>query len=485
MNMNRNEELKQEAYRAVKQQTSSVQQDPYFPAYHLAPPAGLLNDPNGWIQWKGIYHLFFQWMPFDTAHGAKFWGHFSSENLTEWTLEPIALTPGDWFDKNGCYSGSAIGLNDTLTLFYTGNVKNEQNQRESYQCAAQSTDGRAFEKKGVKIELPEGFTPHFRDPKVWQHKDHWYLVIGAQTKDETGAVAFFESSDLENWTYKGIISHANQDPFKDFGYMWECPDLFELGGKEILLFSPQGIAADGIHYNNQYQSGYTIGELNYDSAHFTHGKFIELDRGFEFYAPQTTLDDKGRRILFGWMGVPDQNEFKQPTVKAGWVHQMTLPRELRLVNGTILQLPLEEMKELRTVQTVKEDGKEKHTASISRASEVQVNGKIKKLTLFDNMNLEFDEQSSLLTLERPNYGDGRTERRSCLLPNGLSSLQMFVDHSSVEIFVNQGEAVFTSRMFSAEGVSSLQIEGFEDLEIAVWTLRKDAVNMTNDYSGEE
>ncbi|TDL32656.1 sucrose-6-phosphate hydrolase [Jeotgalibacillus sp. S-D1] len=482
--MNRNEELKQQAYSAVKKQSSTVRLDPYFPAYHLAPPAGLLNDPNGWIQWKGIYHLFFQWMPFDTAHGAKFWGHFSSENLTDWTLEPIALTPSDWFDKNGCYSGSAIGSDDKLTLFYTGNVKNEQNQRESYQCVAESTDGRTFEKKGVKVELPEGFTAHFRDPKVWQHKDNWYMVIGAQTKEETGSVAFLESNDLEKWTYRGILSHANQEPFHDFGYMWECPDLFELGGKDILLFSPQGIASDGIQYNNEYQSGYAIGKLNYDSAQFTHEDFVELDRGFEFYAPQTTLDDKGRRILVGWMGVPDQNEFKQPTVKEGWLHQMTLPRELKLIDGTIFQIPLEEMKELRTTQTIKESGKQQHTASISRASEVQVDGKIQKLTLFDNMTLQFNEQSKLLTLERPSYADGQTERRSCLLPNGLYSLQLFIDHSSVEIFVNQGEAVFTSRMFADEGVSTLFAEGYEELQITAWTLRNDAVNMKNEYSAE-
>ncbi|PPA70330.1 sucrose-6-phosphate hydrolase [Jeotgalibacillus proteolyticus] len=477
--MNRDEKLKLEAYTAVDNQWKSVKEDPYFPGYHLAPPAGLLNDPNGWIQWKGIYHLFFQWLPFETAHGAKFWGHFTSQNLTDWTLEPIALTPSDSFDKNGCYSGSAIDADGKLTLFYTGNVKNEQGLRQSYQCTAESEDGIHFTNKSVKIELPEGFTPHFRDPKVWKHEDHWYMVIGAQTEEMQGSVVLFESADLENWTNKGIISHANQRPLERFGYMWECPDVFTLGDQEVLLFSPQGLKAEGIHFNNQYQSGYVVGELNYKKAKFTHGDFTEIDRGFEFYAPQTTVD-KGRRILFGWMGVPDQNEFDQPTVKNGWVHQLTLPRELKLINGHIHQMPLEEMKQLRTAKTVNSKVNGTFSDSISRTSEIEIEGKMEKLTLFGNMEVSYNEETQLLTLERPSYVDGRIECRSCHLKDELRNLKVWVDHSSLEIFVNDGEEVFTSRLFANPENQSLAVCG-EDVHLTVWALKNDTVDYRNDY----
>lgn len=81
------------------------------------PPVGLLNDPNGVIYWKGSYHVFFQWQPFQTGHGAKFWGHYTTQDVVNWKREEIALAPSDWFDKNGCYSGSAVTKDDRLYLF--------------------------------------------------------------------------------------------------------------------------------------------------------------------------------------------------------------------------------------------------------------------------------------------------------------------------------------------------------------------------------
>src|SRR5699024_814478 len=155
------------ALETVEKQQETVSADLYRPTYHIAPPTGLLNDPNGWIQWKGTYHLFYQWMPFKTGHGAKFWNHVTSKNLIDWKQEEMALTPSDWFDKDGCYSGSSIEHEGKLKLFYTGNVK-DNDERATYQCLAVSEDGIHFEKKGVLIELPEGFTTHFRDPKVWE-----------------------------------------------------------------------------------------------------------------------------------------------------------------------------------------------------------------------------------------------------------------------------------------------------------------------------
>ncbi len=477
--MKQDEMLKQQAYLAVEEKGESVRKDPYYPGYHLAPPVGLLNDPNGWIQWKGIYHLFFQWMPFHAGHGAKFWGHYTSEDLVHWNLEPIALTPSDWFDKNGCYSGSAVDADRKLKLFYTGNVKDEHNQRESYQVLAESEDGITFTKKGVKIELPEGYTPHFRDPKVWEHNGRWYMVIGAQTEDNWGSVVLFESVDLEKWTHKGILSRGNEKPFTNLGYMWECPDLFELGGKDVLVFSPQGLEADGIDFNNQYQTGYVVGELDYKEARYTHGDFTELDRGFEFYAPQSALDDQGRRIVVGWMGVPDQDEELQPTVKNGWVHQMTMPRELKLMDGKIYQLPLNEMKELRSIHRNNTTIEEEISTEIERTSEIKLDGEIESIVLFDYSRLIYDRKRMILTLERPSYRNGEIEQRSCILKNDLEHLHLFVDHSSLEIFVNNGEEVFTSRLFADPSNNSLKIKPINSAGLQVWDLKNDTIKQEN------
>ncbi|WP_134699409.1 sucrose-6-phosphate hydrolase [Ammoniphilus sp. YIM 78166] len=452
----KDQELREQATLEIQKHKLQVESDPYRLTYHLMPPVGLLNDPNGFIHWKGTYHLFYQWMPFKTGHGAKFWGHYSSPDLVHWTHEGIALTPSDWFDKNGCYSGSAVDDNGTLTVFYTGNVKDEKNNRETYQCLAVSEDGLEFEKQGVVATLPKGYTAHFRDPKVWKKGEHWYMVVGAQSLQLDGKAVLFRSSNLKEWEHLGAIAGGNTDRLGYFGYMWECPDLFELNGKDVLVVCPQGIEPEGMLYQNVYQAGYFVGQLDYEKARYTHGQFTELDRGFEFYAPQTTLDAKGRRLLVAWMGVPDQQEDQQPTISHKWVHTMTIPRELTLIDGKLYQQPIKELEQLRQNQVSYEQ------VSINNGvlELDQVRGKSIELGIQDlsygdrsieislrgEIRFIYDPQEKQATLERKSYVNGLTEARHCRLER-LTSLQIFLDTSSLEIFVNGGEEVFTSRIF--------------------------------------
>lgn len=452
---NRDLELRNLTKQEVEKHKGTVEADPYRLTYHHMPPVGLLNDPNGFVQWKGEYHLFYQWMPFDTTHGAKFWGHYVSEDLVNWKHEDVALAPSDWFDKHGVYSGSAITHGDQLYLFYTGNVKDEQGNRESYQCVAVSDDGVNFEKKGVAVNLPEGYTAHFRDPKVWQKGNDWYMIIGAQSEDLQGKAVLFRSDDLQNWEHLGPVTGSQERDLADFGYMWECPDLFNLDGEDLLIVSPQGLEVDGMDYANTYQSGYFAGSLDYNNAQFTHGDFRELDRGFEFYAPQTTLDENGRRILVGWMGVPDQYEQAHPTIESQWIHCLTIPRELRWNGDRVLQTPVEELKEMRgpvlihSSITIEND--QKAVRGVQGRS-VELNIEFDQLE--DQFAIELFQYASLsykdyvLTLSRPHLEDkSKTEFRRVKLDESLKSLRLFVDHSSLEVFVNEGEEVFTSRIF--------------------------------------
>lgn len=101
-----------------------------------------------------------------------------------------------------------------------------------------------------------------------------------------------------------------------------------------MLFCPQGIESEGDAYQNIYQSGYIMGTLNFDTLEFDHGPFIELDHGFDFYAPQTMTDEAGRRVLIGWMGLPDT---EYPTDDDGWAHCLTLPRTLTIEDGKLKQ----------------------------------------------------------------------------------------------------------------------------------------------------
>ncbi|MBN8193500.1 sucrose-6-phosphate hydrolase [Bacillus sp. NTK074B] len=476
--MTNDEQLRRQAYEEMKKHKGMVEQDPYRLHYHMMPPVGLLNDPNGFIQFQGVYHLYYQWMPFKTGHGAKFWGHYSSRDLVNWTHEEIALTPSEWFEKNGCYSGSAIEHDGKIYAYYTGNVKDAEGNRETYQCLALSEDSIHFDKKGPVVHLPEGFTAHFRDPKVWEQDGAFHMVVGAQTKEVKGAVALLSSEDLMAWEYRGVLAGGGEGRLADFGYMFECPDLFKLGDQDILVFSPQGIEPAGMKYQNVYQAGYVAGRFDSAAGTFEHGDFEELDRGFDFYAPQTTVDGQGRRILFAWMSVPDQNEQDHPTIAHKWLHTMTIPRELKLVEGKVRQVPLKEMQDLR-VGTVIE-----HKVELYQETRelIGVKGKALELEMTDlsitegwfditiggGIRLVFSAGERIVTLERKSYVNGVVEKRQCSVKN-LHSLRVFVDTSSIEVFVNEGEETFTARFYPSPNNDTVR---FEASHKAVFTIRK-------------
>ncbi|MGE6630449.1 glycoside hydrolase family 32 protein [Bacillus sp. NPDC077027] len=461
-----------------------VKKDVYRQHFHLMPPVGLLNDPNGLIHWQGIYHVFYQWQPFNTGHGAKFWGHYTSTDLVHWKHEEIALTPSDWFDKDGCYSGSAVIDQGKLHLLYTGNVRDEHGGREAYQCLAVSEDGLHFEKKGVVAKLPDGFTAHFRDPKVWKRNGKWYMVLGAQNKELQGNLVLFTSDNLENWTFKGALTGSGQNGLGDFGYMWECPDLFELDGKDVLIVCPQGLPPEGLKYQNMHQSGYFIGELDDTSYKYRHGKFEELDRGFDFYAQQSFKDESGRRILIGWMGVPDQGEEHHPTISYQWIHCLTIPRELSLSeDGKLIQNPVSELKSMRTneqeeIYQIKRSVHSIHVEDISKtelyADQIETQ-KGFELCLRGAARLTYDKLKRRLTLERESFENRTTEIREVEIEE-LKDLHIFIDASSIEIFVNGGREVLTARFFPSPGNKSISISGRNETKIRMktWHLQKEA-----------
>ncbi|MFD2923523.1 glycoside hydrolase family 32 protein [Halobacillus naozhouensis] len=475
-------ELRNKAAATVEENEERVNQDHYRLNYHHMPPAGLLSDPNGLIQWNGVFHLFYQWMPFHTGHGEKFWGHCTSKDFVNWEQQPIALTPSSWFDKDGCYSGSAVVHDDKMYLFYTGNVVNEQGEGETYQCMAVSDDGIHFDKKGPVIHLPEGYTSDFRDPKVWEKEGSWYMVIGAQSKKRHGKAVLFRSEDLTHWELVGNITGSYEQKLGELGYMWECPDFFELEGQGVLIVSPQGLKANGMAYNNRYQSGYFTGTLDYNRGDFTHAEFKELDRGFEFYAPQTTLDEKGRRILFGWMGVPEQYEEAHPTIENRWIHCLTIPRELEWEGNQIVQKPLEELKEMRESVLLHSDitieNDQKGIRGVGGNSvEIQLEFEnIEEqfaLELFHYAAFSYQKKDGILTLSRPHLEDkSKTEFRRVKLDGELSQLRLFIDHSTLEVFVNGGEEVFTSRIFPQKGNDAVLFTslGASTFSIEQWKL---------------
>lgn len=452
---------------AVMRGQPKAQQDAHYPGWHLAPVTGLMNDPNGFIHFNGRYHLFYQWNPLSCQHQHKCWGHWSSEDLLHWQHEPLALIPDSDYDRNGCYSGSAIDDHGRLTLCYTGNVKFDEGTRTAFQClAVQNAEGR-FEKQGPVIALPEGYTGHVRDPKLWRCGQHWYMVLGAQDLGRRGKVLLFRSADLREWENMGEIAGSDTGGLGAAGYMWECPDLFTLGHHTYLLCCPQGLPQEPQRFRNTYSSAYLSGKFDEQTLTFQHGPLHELDAGFEFYAPQTTLTADGRRLLVGWMGVPDGEEMSQPTIGYGWLHQMTCLRELSSRNGKLYQQPIVELQALRgDMQTYEGSANAAPWLSAQRLElRVESSGGI-TLNFADTLILEW--QQDQLRLARRSLHTGEWLFR--YWTGAVRGLHILCDHSSVEIFINDGEGVMSSRYFPTQP-ALLTFSGDNPLRARYWSLR--------------
>lgn len=451
-----------------------VNQDPWRLNFHLMPEVGWMNDPNGAIQFDGTYHLYFQYVPENPNGGATHWGHVTTSDLVHFTRQPIFMSPTEPFDKDGVYSGGGIEKDGQLHFFYTGNVKHPGDHDYIYSGREQnvvhvvSPDGFQIDKREVVIphdSFPEGFTDHIRDPKILEKDGAYYMVLGARKEENTGAILLYKSTDLNEWTYQGTLLEGTEDQ----GYMWECPDTFALDGKDILVLSPQGIFPTKYQFNNPHAAGYLIGQIDWDKLEFkSETAFVEFDRGFDFYAPHTFLDDQGRRIMWSWMGIGDtMPEYTNPTIARGWQHAMAMPRELSLQNGKIYQKPLEEYQTLR-----------RNEASFDLKTFPAQSGEVYELMIdFDQsedfeihlkQDTELSFKDGILSLRHGKSGYGR--RKRMIKVGQISHLHLFVDTSSIELFVNGGEYVMTTRVYPELGQNKIDIQTQVDGTVYYWDL---------------
>ena len=407
--------------------------------FHLEMPKGLVNDPNGLCYHQGKYQIFFQWNPFGCEHKHKHWTYTQTTDFINYTKPQIALAPVDKFDKDGCYSGSARSKNNKLEIIYTANLKDEQNIRYPRQVLVKQNDNGEFIKEKIIIDtVPEGYTTHFRDPYIFAKNNRSFIILGAQRENLTGCALIYEEID-ENWIFRGEL----KTQLTDFGYMWECPNLFTIDDKDILVFCPQGLKAQKYQYQNLYQAGYLIGQFNPDTLEFTHGEFHEFDMGFDFYAPQVLVHEN-RHILIGWVGMPDKLQ-DYPTIDDGWVHSLTLPRELILKNDKLYQRPISELNELNQNTTTKINT-DKISLSANKKLEISIplkdisnwQGKLKFNDEY--ILLTYDKNTSVFTIDRNQLKlGGKGIRQFLVKAQDELNLSVYIDNSIIELYLQDGE----------------------------------------------
>lgn len=454
--------------------------DTWRPALHLTPPKGWLNDPNGLCQFQGVYHVFFQYTPDNPEGGLKHWGHYISKDLLNWEFAGIPLSPREPFERCGVYSGSALVKEDQMHLFYTGNVKLDGDYnyitdgREGNTIHVSSENGLDFGERTCLLrnsDYPDHLTCHVRDPKVVDaksigEKEGDYMFLGARTKENVGQVLVYKSDDLKNWELANVLQ--SEDPL---GYMWECPDAMMVGGKKLLSISPQGVETKGIDYQNLYQAGYYEVQGSFAGTYTLHN-FKEWDRGFDFYAPQTFEDEKGRRLLIGWVGMPDVPEQTNPTVEDGWQNALTLVREVFVKDGKVMQYPVQELQQLRAEELVLEQ--RCYSKELS-CYEVQIDnetGADLEITISGGLHLTYNKKEGLFNVffdKESGLGYGREERNVRI--DSCTRVNVFVDVSCIEVYINGGEEVFTFRFYTKTGKSSLWVSG-KSCNVSMWELNQ-------------
>lgn len=425
--------------------------------FHLEMPKGLVNDPNGLCYHQGKYQIFFQWNPFGCEHKHKHWAYTQTTDFINYTKPQIALAPIDKFDKDGCYSGSARSKNNKLEIIYTANLKDEQNIRYPRQVLVKQDDDGEFIKEKIIIDtVPKGYTTHFRDPYIFAKNNRSFIILGAQRENLTGCALIYEEID-ENWIFRGEL----KTQLTDFGYMWECPNLFTIDDKDILVFCPQGLKAQKYQYQNLYQAGYLIGQFNPDTLEFTHGEFHEFDMGFDFYAPQVLVHEN-RHILIGWVGMPDKLQ-DYPTIDDGWVHSLTLPRELILKDDKLYQRPIAELNKLNQNTTTKIN---KNKISLSTNKKLEISIPLKDISNWQGelkfndeyILLTYDKNNSIFTIDRSQLKlGGKGIRQFLVKTQNELNLSIYIDSSIIELYLQDGEYYATFCYYPTENTPDIYL----------------------------
>ncbi|MCR6109504.1 glycoside hydrolase family 32 protein [Bacillus sp. A301a_S52] len=471
--------------------TSSQVNNYYRHTYHVMAPVGWINDPNGFIYFKGEYHLFYQYYPYKTQWGPMHWGHVKSKDLINWENAPVALAPDKTYDKDGCFSGTAIEKDGKMYLMYTGHIEGRRPEDvRQVQCMAVSDDGIHFEKVEQnpvisEEDLPDNAKPQdFRDPKVLKHGECYYSLIASKAKEGGGQILLYKSKDLLDWEFVSVLLKGE----KDEGPMWECPDLFELNGKDVLIISVEGLPAKENNFTNTHSVLSIIGKMDWEKGVFNKEVVEELDYGMDFYAPQTISDNKNRRVMISWMQMWGRN-IPTHTDGHGWAGAMTLPRELVIKNNHLYQRPIPEVKKYYTNNHKMSDiilsNEKKDLSELScEVGVLELDIDVAKGQHFDlelrsheneKTVLSYDCHSGLLKVDRKQSGvaligkepEPVYQRAIQLNPqNHHLKLEIYFDRASVEVFVNEGEYTLTSTIYPTKKSDGIAMCAEGDIHIS-------------------
>ena len=474
---------------------SVLYQEKHRPQYHFSPPTSWMNDPNGLVYNEGVYHLFYQHYPNATVWGPMHWGHATSTDLVKWEHKPIALYPDE---KGAIFSGSAVvdktntsgfGVDGKVplvaiyTYFSMEKEKKGEIDGQSQGIAYSLDNGETWTKFADNPVIKNPGIKDFRDPKVFWHQatKSWIMILVAGDHAK-----FYRSKNLKEWDN---ISDFGEDKGAHGG-VWECPDLFplvveETGEEKWVLLISIGSGAPNGGSGTQYFVG------DFDGTTFTaaHENFKWLDWGTDNYAGVTYNNTPdGKRKFIGWMS-NWQYALKTPTTT--WRSAMTLPRDLKLKKiedeYVLVNYPVENVQSLLknnvTTEFSMAPGESKVVeVSFLNQSKISLHTPKKDFMLTlsnskkESLSFIYEAVENMVMVDRTNSGDtsfnydfGNKLHYMILEDKSANPMtwELFIDASSSELFVNQGEGVMTEQLFPSEPYNKIEFKNLSNSEIVL------------------
>jgi fructan beta-fructosidase len=449
---------------------TAIPDEKFRPACHFSPPQNWCNDPNGMVYYAGEYHLFYQYNPQGTKHGNMSWGHAVSTNLVTWKHLPVALFPDSLGD---IFSGSAVVDENNTAGFQKGNEKtllafytyNKDGVGQSQALAYSIDKGRNWTKyaQNPVIKAPSG-KPDFRDPKVFWYapEKKWVMVLAVDQ-----VIEFYSSNNAKKWTFESSFG-VN---FGCHDAVWECPDLFQIGGKWVLLVS-NSRNGDNSGSATQYFVGKFDGKNFSCESPAQDAPALWLDYGKDHYAMVTWANaPDNRKIGLAWMS---NWEYANDTPTENFRSAMSVPRELTLVqeNGKYLlkNYPVKEIESLRgdeelfsiikitgnqVIKNLPASGAYEWLMDIKKQSAQKFgftleNSKNEKVVItfnFENNTFSVDKTKSGIT----DFSDKFPATTIApIAAKEAYQLRVLVDKCSIECFLDGGEVSMTNLVFPNE-----------------------------------
>lgn len=457
--------------------TIEAPQDSFRPLFHHAPAYGWMNDPNGMIYHNGTYHLFYQYYPYDPHWNDIHWGHAMSSDLVHWEHAPIALFPDAY---GSIFSGSIVVDEHNRAGFGKGTfvaIYTSTHPVQAQSLAYSTDEGMTWKKYGAPVLYGHG---DFRDPKVFWYEERscWMMILANGYQVEV-----YSSYNLKEWNREmGWGGHVGAH-----NGVWECPDLIQVpveGSQEskwvMIVSVSNGAVAGGS--GTQYFIGDFVGN---DFILHTDGNARWLDYGKDNYAGVTwsgVRDSRGRPIFMGWMSNWDYCN-ATPYEHSPFRGSNTFPRALSLIqtpDGLRLKSePVEQLDLLRSdtiytpaINTINSPWRSEIIEAMTRGAyiielELEDIKKSWKLTLLNDEDefvaLGFNAATNEVYLDRKNSGITNFSHHfasdnqvGVLAGNEFAkTATILVDHSSVELFINNGRMVLTDLIYPSSPYNHL------------------------------